>query len=76
MALNRDEIRGAAAEKVRESVGAEKVMDTHEAEMKLFSIALSARDKARLKIHFKEKGLSLMAGCRMVLLDYLKQEGL
>lgn len=42
----------------------------------IFSISLPGIYKHKLTRHFKKNGLSIMAGCRVALIEYMKNEGL
>ncbi len=44
--------------------------------LKLFNIRLLDRDKETLRQHFRNKGLDLSSGIRMVLHEYMEKEGL
>lgn len=70
MALNRDEIKASAVSSIQRISGIEP------GENRLFSISLPENYKPLLIKHFEGKGLSMMAGCRMILLDYMRKEGL
>jgi hypothetical protein len=50
---------------------------THEAgEMKQFNIRMGSMDLEALRNHFQRKGLKLSSGIRMVLKNYLEEQGL
>jgi len=44
--------------------------------LEMFTMRLSKRDRELLKAHFRNKGLKLSQGVRMIIREYLNREGL
>ena len=75
MALRRNEFAAKVQEKVQQT-GLPTKPNQPQQRLKLFNIRLVDADKEILRQHFRNKGLDLSSGVRMVLYEYMEREGL
>ena len=74
MALKRNDMASKVKDKVQVT-GLAMKRDKSE-KLKLFNIRLLDKDREILREHFRNKGLDLSSGIRMVLCEYMENEGL
>ena len=74
MALRKDGIEEKAQDHIKKS--GLKMRDMESGDLKPFLIRIGEYDLKRLKTHFQGKGLSMSAGLRMVIRQYMNEQGI